>query len=618
MLYLKQSTASQSILIGPFVDDTNGVTLKTSLTINNTDILLSKNGSSLSAKNSGGGTHDQNAWYTITLDATDTDTVGILQLTCKVTGALTVFADCQILEESVYDALIASGATGDLLVDVAKISGDSTAADNLELQFDGTGLSGGNYPATQSQLGSVAVAGAAVNATAGSYTLTTGTQSSGTYSSTNALDGTYHEHTDDAGTLDLYYEFDIGADGLPTSSKFTGYVNGSGDDVDIYAYNWSGASWDQVGTVTGQASATNIVYTFDLFTSHVGTGGNAGLVRIKFNSTGLSSATLACDQLLCSYTQSVSGIPNGTTVTLASSSVNQNLIGRSWSLALGGQDISGAYVDGCIDISGIATGTNGQSYSFDNSNMVTCTLGAFGYFNKCYFGDVVTFSSTSGVTSDEINFIDCCSSVAGSGSPEFVFSSVSKATSISFRRWSGGIKLTGLTSDCTVSIDGVSGGNVTIDGTGGSVNVRGMFESIVDNSGGSVTIDQDGLVNIEEVNDTVDQAMVDIHLDHLFATDYDPASKPGTSTALLNELVESDGGVSRFTSNSLEAVLASGDVDGYTMEEALKLMLAAMAGKLSGGGTATIIIRAADDSKERITATVTDVGNRTSITLDAS
>ena len=42
------------------------------------------------------------------------------------------------------------------------------------------------------------------------------------------------------------------------------------------------------------------------------------------------------------------------------------------------------------------------------------------------------------------------------------------------------------------------------------------------------------------------------HLDHLLAVDYDPASKPGTGTALLNEVVESDGGVSRFTTNALE------------------------------------------------------------------
>ncbi len=55
-----------------------------------------------------------------------------------------------------------------------------------------------------------------------------------------------------------------------------------------------------------------------------------------------------------------------------------------------------------------------------------------------------------------------------------------------------------------------------------------------------------------QVNAEVDTALADIHLDHLLAADYDPASKPGTATALLNELVESDGGVSRFTANALE------------------------------------------------------------------
>ncbi|MGB0971913.1 MAG: hypothetical protein ACPGVG_13275 [Mycobacterium sp.] len=55
-----------------------------------------------------------------------------------------------------------------------------------------------------------------------------------------------------------------------------------------------------------------------------------------------------------------------------------------------------------------------------------------------------------------------------------------------------------------------------------------------------------------DVNAQVDTALADIHLDHLFANNYDPSSKPGTSTALLNELIENDGGVSRFTANALE------------------------------------------------------------------
>ena len=55
-----------------------------------------------------------------------------------------------------------------------------------------------------------------------------------------------------------------------------------------------------------------------------------------------------------------------------------------------------------------------------------------------------------------------------------------------------------------------------------------------------------------QVNTEVDNAIETYHLDHLFAADYDPASKPGVATALLNELVENDGGVSRFTANALE------------------------------------------------------------------
>lgn len=65
-------------------------------------------------------------------------------------------------------------------------------------------------------------------------------------------------------------------------------------------------------------------------------------------------------------------------------------------------------------------------------------------------------------------------------------------------------------------------------------------------------------------------------------------------------------------------VLAAGDIDGYSLEEAQKLQLAAMAGKVSGAATTTVTIKAADDSKARITATVDSDGNRSALTLDAS
>ena len=67
-----------------------------------------------------------------------------------------------------------------------------------------------------------------------------------------------------------------------------------------------------------------------------------------------------------------------------------------------------------------------------------------------------------------------------------------------------------------------------------------------------------------EVQSEVQDAIEANHLDHLLAVDYDPASKPGTATALLNEIVENDGGVSRFTANALEQAPDAGTGTGLT------------------------------------------------------
>lgn len=71
-----------------------------------------------------------------------------------------------------------------------------------------------------------------------------------------------------------------------------------------------------------------------------------------------------------------------------------------------------------------------------------------------------------------------------------------------------------------------------------------------------------------EVQSEVQDAIEANHLDHLLAATYDPASKPGAADALLNELVESDGGVSRFTANALEqGPSGGGGVADWTADE---------------------------------------------------
>lgn len=55
-----------------------------------------------------------------------------------------------------------------------------------------------------------------------------------------------------------------------------------------------------------------------------------------------------------------------------------------------------------------------------------------------------------------------------------------------------------------------------------------------------------------------------------------------------------------------------------TLVQAVRLVRAALVGKLSGAATTTVTIRDAADSKNRITATVTADGNRTDVTTDAT
>jgi hypothetical protein len=56
----------------------------------------------------------------------------------------------------------------------------------------------------------------------------------------------------------------------------------------------------------------------------------------------------------------------------------------------------------------------------------------------------------------------------------------------------------------------------------------------------------------------------------------------------------------------------------FTVRQALRVILAALAGKVSGGGTASVVIRDTNDSKDRISATVDVDGNRTAVSYDKS
>jgi hypothetical protein len=126
-ILLKQSTASQEVPLGYFLDSADGNTEETGLTIANTDIKMWKAGATtLANKNSGGATHIANGVYYAVLDATDTNTLGPLVIFCHVSGALAVRVECLVLAANVYDSLVA--ASDNLQVHAAEMSNNLITA----------------------------------------------------------------------------------------------------------------------------------------------------------------------------------------------------------------------------------------------------------------------------------------------------------------------------------------------------------------------------------------------------------------------------------------------------------------------------------------------------------
>jgi hypothetical protein len=226
--WLKQST-SVDVGIGPFLDETDGKTAETALTITQPDIRLKKNGGAWAQKNASQTlSHEENGWYEVTLDSTDTNTLGILIVAVHESGALPVWKEYMVVPANIYDSVV----SGSDLLDVSttqfngsavtqsggrpevntthwggtavasavvpanaiQISGDATAADNLEAALDGTGgvtitaaLTGNVTGNLSGSVGSVTGAVGSVTGAVGSVTGAVGSVTGLTASDVGAI-----------------------------------------------------------------------------------------------------------------------------------------------------------------------------------------------------------------------------------------------------------------------------------------------------------------------------------------------------------------------------------------------------------------------------------------------
>ncbi len=192
-----QLNTTAVVVLGPFVDDTDGKTAETGLSLT---VYLSKNGGSSAARHATGAiTHDRLGYYLVPLDTTDTNTPGVLTVFASPSGALPVRHDYAVLYGTAWNflfpgevldvnvvtwdndadpvtgaaAFLAAAATlANILnffsatgynaaastvgtatnltnaptagVDVVKLGGSAPAAANLKKWFDGTGYSSAN------------------------------------------------------------------------------------------------------------------------------------------------------------------------------------------------------------------------------------------------------------------------------------------------------------------------------------------------------------------------------------------------------------------------------------------------------------------------------------------
>ena len=379
-----------------------------------------------------------------------------------------------------------------------------------------------------------------ISVAASSFVLTTGGTPVNDFSNTIEKDGVHHIIPPSAGNTDGYYGFNIGPSGVPQTVTWVGYAQGNGDSYNIYAYNFATTSYHQIDELTASNGTNEMTETFELLSSHVGSGAQAGEVRLRFVSS--DGSNFATDRIFCTLTEATSGIPNGSTITLSAPATNQTFSGHNWSMDFSGETISGAYLSQATSVVGTGVIANGNSVTLQQCILQAVSLDAFFVLEGCDLGDTLTLTSTSGGVDDFVLIKNGSSAVSGILTPTVDASAITKTLNLQSRKWGGGCAyiinaFTTLSHETTVggavnltnaggmaeirgeitnitvasslaattNITISSGGPIVVNGDSGTVNVFGLHGGITDNSGGTVTINDLGIdmIAIQNVTNSI-------------------------------------------------------------------------------------------------------------------
>ena len=475
------------------------------------------------------------------------------------------------------------GALGAGLTAITDQTDDLADGERLDLILDELTTQGDT---NEGLISNIASGTAATNTTAGSFVKSGAEVETNAYTDTTSI-GTIHIVEPDAGTTDVYYEFDVGANGVPVSVSWQGYAASKSDSWSVRAYNWSTTSWEQIKVLSGVNGTVVLPNTFDLTTGHVGTGANAGKVHVKFYST--DGTALGTDRILCSFAtvyqsvgyadgaiwvDTINGtagtvnyvngtgdnavltwadaltisaslgikrfhIVNGSTITLGASAEHYTFLGYEWTLALGGQSIAGSFFEHA-NVSGTATGT---SYRFIRCKMALTVVSSLesGGMKECVFGSAGITLSAAGT----YLMADCS---AANDSVYIDFEDAAENKNLYMSSFCGDIEFKNFGHATGVHKAMLTGqGHVTLNSncdaaTAADIfDIHGMFhvtDNVVGTWGG--TTDEEARIDTLAINAEVDTAL----------SDYDGP----TNTEMLAAFTEIKGATFNSGTDTLEAV----------------------------------------------------------------
>lgn len=618
MRILPTNTAVR-IVVGPFLDVTDGVTPETSLTVTNCTCELfhehddgsAPTRSALTLSASGGNndmvhiTSDVGGYYDLELTAANVNFVGRGRLSIIDTDVhLPVFEELLVVAANVYAALMgtdlldtnasqvggtaqtgrdlgasvlvsvgtgagqinvsggkvpatvaAADVSGNPSVNVAAFSGDTTAADNAEAFFDGTGYAGTNNViptvTTVTNLTNAPTNGdltaamkASVNAEVDTA-LNTAIPGTPTADSINerivAIDG-FGAPPSAADVADAVWDEALaGHAGVGSAGEALAAAGSAGDP-------WLTAIPGAYGAGTaGKILGDNINATIGSRSSH-----SAADVWAVATRTLTSFGTLASD---------VWAVATRTLTAISDSSGVTTLLSR----------IVGTLA------SGTHTAQSGDAYA---------RLGA--PVGASISGDIAAVKAETAAI------------VADTGTDGVVVAAASK-TGYSLTAMTGlGNQTADLTGSLSGSVGSVTGavgsvtGNVGGNVAGSVASVTGAVGSVTGNVGGNV------VGSVASVTGAVGSV----------------TGAVGSVTAGVTVTTNNDKTDYALSTAGVAAVWAYVVEGTLTAVQAVRGILAVAVGKLSGAATTTVVIRDASDTTDRVTATVDADGNRSAVTLD--